>query len=231
MKRIQKWIEKIMPVDRFLIAVFAFTFNSLVYSGARAIASDWKHHVLASAIDERIPFLPISLVIYFGCYIFWIINYVIIAKFEEERAYRFYFADFLSRIVCFVVFLLYPTTNIRPEIVGNGLWEQGMRFLYFIDEADNLLPSIHCLVSWFCYIGIRNVPSVSKAYQRLSCLAALLVFVSTLTTKQHVIWDVAAGALLAEITFFIANHTKAYLYYKKFWEKVTQILFGKKAGV
>lgn len=229
MRKISVWIEKIMPVDRFLIAVFAFSFNCLVYSGARAIASDWKHHVLTSMIDDRIPFLPSSLIIYFGCYIFWMINYVLIAKLDEERAYRFYFADFLSRIVCFAFFLLYPTTNIRPEIVGNGLWENGMRFLYHMDAADNLFPSIHCLVSWFCYIGIRNVPSVSKTYQRVSCVAALLVFVSTLTTKQHVIWDVAGGVLIAEFTFYIANHTNAYVGYRKFWRKVTQVLFGKKA--
>lgn len=225
----RKWIEKIMPVDRFVIAVFAFVFNCLVYSGARAIASGWKHHVLTSSIDERIPFLPASLLIYFGCYIFWIVNYVMIAKLDEERAYRFYFADFLSRIICFVCFLLYPTTNIRPEIIGDGLWEQGMRFLYGVDAADNLFPSIHCLVSWFCYLGIRSVPDIPKWYKNTSCILAVLVFVSTLTTKQHVIWDVAAGVALAEISFFIANHTQAYVYYKKFWKKATQRFFGKKA--
>ena len=31
-----------------------------------------------------------------------------------------------------------------------------MRFLYQVDAADNLFPSIHCLTSWFCYIGIRG---------------------------------------------------------------------------
>ena len=132
-----------MPVDRFLITVFAFMFNSLVYSGAREIAGGWKHHLLVSAVDKNIPFIPESLIIYFGCYIFWVWNYVLIAKLDKERAYRFYFADFFSRVICFAIFLLFPTTNIRPEITGSGFWEQGMRFLYYIDKADNLFPSIH----------------------------------------------------------------------------------------
>ena len=228
MKKLEKLIEKIMPVDRFLITVFAFMFNSLVYSGAREIAGGWKHHLLVSAVDKNIPFIPESLIIYFGCYIFGVWNYVLIAKLDKERAYRFYFADFFSRVICFAIFLLFPTTNIRPEITGSGFWEQGMRFLYYIDKADNLFPSIHCLISWFCYIGIRKVDAVPKWYQRFSCVFAVLVFVSTLTTKQHVIWDVAGGVLLAEMTFFIANHTNTYLYYENLWRKVTQVLFGKK---
>ena len=118
-----------MPVDRFLITVFAFMFNSLVYSGAHEIAGGWKHHLLVSAVDKNIPFIPESLIIYFGCYIFWVWNYVLIAKLDKERAYRFYFADFFSRVICFAIFLLFPTTNIRPEITGSGFWEQGMRFL------------------------------------------------------------------------------------------------------
>lgn len=121
----RKWIEKIMPVDRFVIAVFAFVFNCLVYSGARAIASGWKHHVLTSSIDKRIPFLPASLLIYFGCYIFWIVNYVMIAKLDEERAYRFYFCGFFIPHYLFCMFSLvsddqYPTGNYRGWIVGTG---------------------------------------------------------------------------------------------------------------
>lgn len=170
----RKWIEKIMPVDRFVIAVFAFVFNCLVYSGARAIASGWKHHVLTSSIDKRIPFLPASLLIYFGCYIFWIVNYVMIAKLDEERAYRFYFADFFIPHYLFCMFFsCIRRTNIRPEIIGDGLWEQGCRFLYGVDAADNLFPSIHCLVSWFCYLGIRSVPDIPKWYKNTSCILAV----------------------------------------------------------
>lgn len=102
----------------------------------------------------------------------------------------------ISRIICFSIFLLFPTTNIRPDIVGGGIWNEGMRLLYRIDAADNLFPSIHCLVSWFCYIGIRGEKKIPKWYKWTSCLIAVAVFISTLTTKQHVIIDVIAGVVI-----------------------------------
>lgn len=225
-ERLLKIVEKIMPADRFLIAVFAFLFNSTLYYFARVIAGDWHHYILTSGLDESVPFVPESLIIYFGCYLFWIVNYIIIAKREKEWAYQFYFADAISRIVCFAIFLLFPTTNIRPELRGTGIWYQGMAFLYRVDAADNLFPSIHCLVSWFCYIGIRGSKKIPKWYQWASCVMAVLVFISTLTTKQHVIIDIISGVAIAELTFWISRHTKGYRWYMKVWENITVWLFG-----
>ena len=105
-KKIQNCIEKIMPMDRFFILIFAFIFNSMVYSGARIIAGNWHHHILTSRLDEKIPLISESLFIYFGCYIFWAVNYIIMAKQDEEKAYQFFFADMISRIICFSIFLL-----------------------------------------------------------------------------------------------------------------------------
>ena len=82
-----------------------------------------------------------------------------------------------------------------------------LALLYQMDAADNLFPSIHCLNSWFCYIAVRSRREIPRWYQRFSFWAALAVFVSTLTTKQHVIADVIGGALLAEVTWQIAGRT------------------------
>lgn len=49
--------------------------------------------------------------------------------------------------------------------------------------------------------------------------AALAVFVSTLTTKQHVIADVIGGALLAEVTWQIAGRTHLGAWYGMILER------------
>lgn len=224
-KRIRNCIEKILPVDRFLILIFAFLFNSIVYSGSRIIAGDWHHYILTSHLDEKIPLIPESLLIYFGCYIFWVINYLIIAKQDKEKVYQFFLADMISRIICFLIFIFFPTTNIRPHISGDGIWNMGMKILYQIDAADNLLPSIHCLVSWFCYIGIRGEKKISKWYRLTSCIIAIMVFVSTLTTKQHVIIDVIAGVVIAEVTLWFTRHTRFYIKYMYFWKGMSDKIF------
>ena len=93
----------------------------------------------------------------------------------------------------------------RPEIVGSDIWAQLMRFLYSMDAADNLFPSIHCLVSWLCYIGIRGNKKVPQWIRTTFCICAIAVFISTLTTKQHVIYDVVAGVILIEVTYRISR--------------------------
>ncbi|MCI6858778.1 MAG: phosphatase PAP2 family protein [Eubacterium sp.] len=206
-KRIKDTIFHIIPAYSILPLLFTVIMNSVAYYGGRLLAGNLPHIVLETPLDNRIPLIPWTLMIYFGCYIFWIVNYILIAREDRESVCRFFSADITARLVCFVFFLVLPTTNIRPEIPATGFWNQGMRFLYRVDAADNLFPSIHCLTSWFCYIGIRNRKEIPSWYQKLSCIAAIAVFISTLTTKQHVLFDVAGGVILAEITWWAAGHT------------------------
>ena len=166
--------------------------------------------------------MPWTIIIYFGCYLFWAVNYILIARQERHRVYQFFTGDFLSRCICLVFFLVYPTTNTRPVITDAGLWNQAALWLYSVDAADNLFPSIHCLVSWFCYLGIRGNQKVPVWYQRVSMVIAVLVFVSTLLTKQHVIADVAGGIVLAELCFCIGRKTELYRIYEKFGSRIEQ---------
>jgi len=136
------------------------------------------------------------------------VNYFICAVQDKARRNRFFCADTLSKLICFAFFVLFPTTNVRPEITGETIWDDLMRFLYWIDSADNLFPSIHCLVSWLCWVGIRKRPDVSAAYRWFSLAFAIAVCISTLTTRQHVIADVIGGVLLAEGCYFAAGFAK-----------------------
>ena len=186
------------------------------------IAGGWYHHNIETGVDRSIPFVPEFLVIYFGCYVFWAVNYILIARQDRRSVYQFFTGDFISRCVCLVSFLAFPTTNTRPLITGSGLWNQAALWLYSIDAADNLFPSIHCLVSWFCYLGIRGRKEIPRWYQRVSMVIAILVFASTLLTKQHVIVDVAGGVLLAEFCFFIGRKTDLYRIYERFGSRIEQ---------
>ena len=102
-----------------------------------------------------------------------------------------------------------------------------MLLVYRIDAADNLFPSIHCLVSWFCYIGIRGRKEIPMWYRGASCVMAVLVCVSTLTTKQHVIIDVAGGVLLAEACYWIAKKPVLFRNYEKVLDFINAKIFTK----
>ena len=207
--------NRILPKYSRIPLLFTVVLNFSVYWGARAIAGGFIHHNIETSLDNMIPAVYPTVVIYFGCYIFWIINYILIYRRSREYAYRFFVADFLSRIVCLVFFLCYPTTLVRPAVEGEGIFYDAIRFLYKIDAPTNLFPSIHCLVSWFCFIGIISDIKIPKWYKVMSFLIAVAVFVSTLTTRQHVIVDVVGGVVLAQICYLIAQKTNIWRCFEK----------------
>ena len=224
MKLFFKKITGIVPAYGFFPLVFSFVFNCLVYSGSRAVAGSWYHHNIESNLDLRLPFLPQFLIIYFGCYIFWAANYILAARQDREEVYRFFTADFISRCVCLVIFLAYPTTNTRPVIEGSGFWDLLAGWLYSIDAADNLFPSIHCLVSWFCFLAVKGQKKIPIWYKAVSFILAVLVFLSTLFTKQHVIVDVAGGIFLAQGCFWIGKHTEIWHIYEHIGNKIEKAI-------
>lgn len=217
----------IVPRHGIFPLVLAVAVNFSVYFGTRVIAGDWYHYNIESSVDQMIPLWAPSVAVYFGCYLFWIVNYVIIARQDKQLVCRFFSADFISRMVCMAIYLVFPTTNTRPVIEAEGFWNQAMTFLYATDAADNLFPSIHCLVSWFCYIGIRGRKNIPAWYRGASCVMAILVCVSTLTTKQHVLIDVVGGVLLAEFCFYIGKKPAVAGTYEKLLDKVNDKIFGK----
>lgn len=136
--------------------VMAFTVNCMVYWGAPLFTVGRTAYNLSGNLDDLVPFLPPFIVVYFGCYIFWVINYLLISAQEDEHRYRFFTADICTRLVCLVIFVIFPTTNTRPELIGHDIWTQAVRALYQWDAPQNLFPSIHCLVSWMCCIGLAK---------------------------------------------------------------------------
>ena len=208
-----KKIKTIIPL------IITFCMNAVVYWGVPLLRTGIKTHNLSGPADEVIPFMPQFIIIYFGCYLFWVVNYFMASMREEKVKYRFFTADFYARLVCMLCFIFYPTTNTRPVLTGTDIWTQAVRFLYTVDKPINLFPSIHCLNSWFCYIAVRGRREIPRWYQRFSFWAALAVFVSTLTTKQHVIADVIGGALLAEVTWQIAGRTHLGAWYGMILER------------
>ena len=188
-----------------ILTAYAFLCQSGAYAVARMIAGGWEKTDITTSLDRLIPFVPWTVAIYFGCYLFWIANYFLCAQGERNERARFFAADTIAKAICFVIFLLFPTTNVRPDVGGDGIWNELMRLLYSIDSPDNLFPSMHCLMGWFCWVGVRKRRDIPLWYKWFSLLGALAVCVSTLTTYQHVIADVIGGVLLSEICYCIAN--------------------------
>ncbi len=198
---------KRLKEEMYLPLIFTLAMNTIAYNGSR-IWSSWRHHAdMTLEIDRMTPVLSWTILIYLGSFLFWAINYVIGAQQDREEAYHLLSADIAAKVVCLIAFSILPTTNVRPEIVNDGFFDWLLLLIYRIDAADNLFPSIHCLTSCFCFIAVRRNPKVPTWYKITSFLIAIAIYISTLTTKQHVLVDVISGVALAEISYYIVGKT------------------------
>lgn len=228
--KFREWYRKtvgiIIPEFAVLSLIACFMVNGFVYWGAQLLMKEKYHYDFTSKLDNQIPFVKEWVAIYLVCYVFWAFNYILVVREGREKWFRFAFADILARFVCGIIFVILPTTNIRPVVAGNDIFSMLMRFVYQIDLPSNLFPSIHCLVSWFCFIGIRRSKKVPLWYKVFSCIFAILVFLSTQFTKQHYLIDIAGGIIIAELCYYIACHTQLYLGIERLFHWLNQRIFG-----
>ena len=201
-------LENCIPAYGRRPLLAAIALQSVVYWGTKLITGAWPHRIMATALDDAFPLLPWMTVVYFGSYLFWVVNYILAVRQGEENAWRFLAADTLGKQVCMIFFLAIPTTVVRPAVPENAPFGWLLALLYAADVPDNLFPSIHCFNSWLCWAGIRGRKGVSAGYRAFSLIATLLIGVSTLATKQHVVVDVVTGFALAELCWLLAGHTK-----------------------
>lgn len=193
-KQITAWIPKYAIVPILLMVAV----NFLVYAGTRPITNKMLHYDISGQLDYCLPFLPVFVIPYILAYLQWIIGYVMVARYDRGYCYRVIFGEILSKLLIAVIFLLFPTTMLREEVFGQDLFSKMVIFLYKIDAPTNLFPSIHCLESYICMKTALEMKNISRKYQLSMCLMSILVFMSTVFIKQHVILDFVGAVIVAE---------------------------------
>ena len=200
-KKFEDFIKKYLPGWAILPLVTIVVLNCLIYWGSSALTAGRYHFDFTMAFDREVPLLPVFVWFYILAFPFWAVGYLLAARRGKDMFYRFVATDLTIHFICFICFILIPTTNIRPEIPGNTLSEKILALVYSLDGGNspsNLFPSIHCYVSWMCWKGVEGSEKVPKWYQRFSLVFAILIIISTQVLKQHYIVDAAAALLLVE---------------------------------
>lgn len=206
-----------IPDSTVLPLLCTLLLQILVFQGTKPLMAGAYHYNLETAWDMAIPFLPWTVLIYAGAFVYWFIATILILRGSKENAFRFLCSHCIGLLIALLFFLFLPTTNTRPEVQNGGLWNFGMKLVYALDTPVNLFPSLHCELSWLCYLALKKVPGFPRSGKVLACVFSLLVFVSTLTTKQHILIDVLGGWLIAEIVFRLCGNEKImYPFYKIF---------------
>lgn len=183
--------------------------NMITYYVSRLITGSMIHYNFTFPIDTRIPFVPAAIVIYVLAFPSWAVGYLVVCRENQEVCGRLLAGEQIAKLLCLLIFLLVPTTMIRPAVPGHDVFSWGTRLIYALDTPDNLLPSIHCLENWILFRGALRCKKVGRGYKISFLLFTLMVFASTLLVKQHLVVDVAAGVLVGEIGLWLCDRLGA----------------------
>jgi membrane-associated phospholipid phosphatase len=162
----------------------------LLYLGAGFTRLGSPTILTGSAWDAAVPFVEWSIWIYVSQFALLPLAFVL-ARDDLDR-HRAYYASLAATAIAAVVFVAWPTQIARPAIVGEDLTAAAWRLLYSSDVPGNCFPSLHVALS-----VIAGTVLWRSDRRLVALLWPGLIAVSTLTTRQHVLLDVAAGAALA----------------------------------
>lgn len=151
---------------------------------------------LETALDARVPFLPVFVLAYFLYYPMLLLPLAAVQK--PRDFYRAIGAFALMQLVAGFAFVLFPSRVIRPSFVPEGFTGDLLHFIYQVDTGWNAFPSLHVghstLVALICWTYRRSLFP-------MAAVGAVLIAASTVLIKQHYVVDIPGGVLLAWICF------------------------------
>jgi len=149
------------------------------------------HPLPLTGVDSRTPFLPWTGWMYATVFVMPLFACLAAETDADVRALVLSFAGMAT--VDAAIFMAYPTVYPRPGMILASWAGLPLVVVRFFDTAKNCFPSQHVAAAVLTALHIRRL---SRTWGLLCLLLALTIAVSTLTTKQHYLWDVIAGALM-----------------------------------
>lgn len=174
-----------------------------------------QFHVIHMTIDDYIPFCEYFVIPYFLWFVYVAAGIIYFALKNKEEYYNLCKILFFGMTVFLVVSTIYPNGHcLRPaSFIHDNIFTDMVCRLYAMDTPTNIFPSIHVYNSIVVNAVIRHCENFKKNYI-IRCISGILmisIVLSTIFLKQHSIFDVITGILLAYTTTYFVYHTKTEL--------------------
>lgn len=176
----------------------------LVFYGTHLIPKP-PAHILMTPLDDIIGVAPVWITVYFLVFADWIACGIAILFERRSHARWFTTAYVIGMVIAGVIFVVYPCTMQRPEVPGNDLFSVLLRLLYRIDQPINLFPSLHVMITYFCWRGSMGCEKLPKWFSTLQFGILLCVCLCILFVKQHVFVDIPSAILVGELSLQLAK--------------------------
>lgn len=194
-------------INRKLIipVVVAITTYMISYWIPKFIIDVNRAHYIYTYLDNLIPLFSPAVIIYILSFIQWIIAIYILLKQDTIFGYKVSLAIIIGSIIGFTIFLVFPTGVLRTNFEINNVFDWILSQIYFVDNPINACPSFHCFCSTITIIILKYSKNIDNKYRIINTIFSILVYASTLLTKQHYLIDVPTGILTAYLSYLISD--------------------------
>lgn len=147
------------------------------------------------AADYRIPFIPWTIVPY------WSLDILFVTAFLIQKDGRELWTHTM-RVVAGILaacagFLLFPLRCDAGPLSGAGVFQPWFSTLGLFDKPFNQAPSLHIIL--LLIVWRAHLPKVPERFRPVAYAWGALIALSTLTTRQHGLIDVLAGAAVGVV--------------------------------
>lgn len=160
-----------------------------------------QFHVVHMAIDDYIPFCEYFIIPYFLWFAYIAVGIGYFALKNTEEYYNLCKILFFGMTVFLIVSTLCPNGHyLRPTVFArDNIFVDMVRGLYATDTSTNLFPSIHVYNSIAINAVIWHCEDFKKNYlvRYGSGILMTSIVLATMFLKQHSVFDVITGILLA----------------------------------
>ena len=161
-------------------------------------------HVIHSAVDDLVPFIPGFVLVYVSWYVlvFASLLYFLLYDIKSFKYLQTYII--WTQAIAVIIYIVYPSVQyLRPEnleITGFFTWV--LNIIYTADTPTGVCPSLHVGYS----IGIasawlekKDAPLWAKIFVTVM---VILICISVMFVKQHSFLDVIAALVMCAVIKF-----------------------------
>lgn len=171
-----------------------------------------QFHVIHMKLDDYIPFCEYFIIPYFLWFAYIAAGIIYFALKNKTEYYNLCKILFFGMTVFLIISTVCPNGHyLRPaSFARDNIFTDMVRFLYAADTSTNLFPSIHVYnsiavnaVCWHCSDFKKN-----RIVRYGSAVLMISIILATMFLKQHSVFDVITGILLALATIRFVYRTQ-----------------------
>lgn len=190
----KKFKKDIIPLCSIAYTGVFIIFYKLLNNGTGDINS------LVTTVDDIIPFLKIFIIPYITWYGYIAIGLIYLCMKNRKNYYTSLISLNICVLVCYLIYMIFQTTVPRPIITDSDIFSKLVSIIYKNDNPFNCFPSMHVTTTYIIMKGINS--SENNIITRLiNNIIGILIIISTLFVKQHVVLDLVFALLLSEVIF------------------------------